>query len=135
MAILTHPQNITTMKRIPVLLIALSLIWLLAHQAVALSPPTASHPAPLTETEITQRLQTLPEPWSREGQTLQYQRSFADFVEAIAFVNSLVEPAEALGHHPDITISYNRVTLRLTTHDADGLTDLDFQLAEQISQL
>ena len=52
-----------------------------------------------------------------------------------AFVNALVDPAEALGHHPDIVITYNRVALTLTTHDAGGLTELDFQLAEAISQL
>ncbi|MGF1538262.1 MAG: 4a-hydroxytetrahydrobiopterin dehydratase [Elainellaceae cyanobacterium] len=91
-------------------------------------------PARLSESEITARMMVLPN-WTTDGQTLSQTRTFADFVEAIAFVNSLVEPSEALGHHPDITISYNRVMLELTTHDAGGLTALDFQLAEQISQL
>jgi 4a-hydroxytetrahydrobiopterin dehydratase len=51
------------------------------------------------------------------------------------FVNKLVEPAEAAGHHPDIAISYNKVTISLTTHDAGGLTEKDFAMAKQISSL
>ncbi|MFM7713482.1 MAG: 4a-hydroxytetrahydrobiopterin dehydratase, partial [Microcystis sp.] len=43
--------------------------------------------------------------------------------------------AESLGHHPDITINYNRVTLSLTTHDVGGLSNLDFDLAQQIDRL
>ncbi|MDJ0528931.1 MAG: 4a-hydroxytetrahydrobiopterin dehydratase, partial [Microcystis sp. M53600_WE12] len=60
---------------------------------------------------------------------------FNNFIEAIAFVNRLVTPAESLGHHPDITINYNRVTLSLTTHDVGGLSNLDFDLAQQIERL
>jgi 4a-hydroxytetrahydrobiopterin dehydratase len=56
-------------------------------------------------------------------------------VEAIAFVNQIVEPAEAAGHHPDLEISYNKVTVSLTTHDAGGLTSKDFDLAQVISKL
>lgn len=54
---------------------------------------------------------------------------------AIAFVNKLVAPSEAAGHHPDIEISYNKVTVNLTTHDAGGLTEKDFALAQEISAL
>ena len=60
---------------------------------------------------------------------------FKDFVEAIAFVDKLVEPAEAAGHHPDLSISYNEVTVSLTSHDAGGLTSKDFELAQTISDL
>jgi 4a-hydroxytetrahydrobiopterin dehydratase len=70
-----------------------------------------------------------------EGQQLERTWIFKDFVEAIAFVNKLVEPAETAGHHPDIAISYNKVSVSLTTHDAGGLTEKDFQLALVISQL
>lgn len=73
--------------------------------------------------------------WVLEGQTLRLEKRFRDFVEAIAFINRLVEPAEAAGHHPDLSISYNRVTVSLTTHDAGGLTSKDFELAEIISTL
>lgn len=62
-------------------------------------------------------------------------KKFANFIEAIAFVNKLVEPAEAANHHPDIEISYNQVKIYLTTHDAGGLTQKDFILAKEISQL
>ena len=50
-------------------------------------------------------------------------------------MNKLVAPSEAAGHHPDIEISYNKVTVNLTTHDAGGLTEKDFALAQEISKL
>lgn len=88
----------------------------------------------LSPIAIRLRMQTLPD-WTTDGESLFYTRTFENFVAAIDFVNSLVTPAEQLGHHPDITINYNRVSLELTTHDAQGLTELDFQLATTISQL
>lgn len=88
----------------------------------------------LNPTEVKLRMRNLPN-WTTDGNTLFYSRTFADFVTAITFINNLVEPAEQLSHHPDIKINYNHVSLELTTHDAQGLTDLDFQLARQISQL
>ena len=56
----------------------------------------------------------------------------AGFPDAIAFVTRLAFDAEAADHHPDITINYNKVTLRLTTHSASALTDRDFSLATDI---
>lgn len=88
----------------------------------------------LSPEDIAQRAAPLPE-WRLEGQTLRRDYRFADFVAAIAFVNRLVEPAEAAGHHPDIAISYNRVTVTLTTHDAGGLTAKDFDLATVLNSL
>ncbi|MDH6061275.1 4a-hydroxytetrahydrobiopterin dehydratase [Chrysosporum bergii ANA360D] len=73
--------------------------------------------------------------WTVEGSKLHTTRKFKDFITAMEFVNQLVEPAESLGHHPDIEISYNKVKITLTTHDAGGLTQKDFELAEIISQL
>ncbi|BAY38003.1 pterin-4-alpha-carbinolamine dehydratase [Nostoc sp. NIES-2111] len=73
--------------------------------------------------------------WTRQGFKLETTRKFKDFVEAIAFVNKLVEPAESAGHHPDIEVSYNKVKITLTTHDAGGLTQKDFDLATEISQI
>ncbi|ERN40247.1 Pterin-4a-carbinolamine dehydratase [Rubidibacter lacunae KORDI 51-2] len=73
--------------------------------------------------------------WHLNGNQIECTREFAGFVEAIAFVNKLVEPAEAAGHHPDLAISYNKVTIALTTHDAGGLTDADFAMAAAISDL
>ncbi|BAU41126.1 4a-hydroxytetrahydrobiopterin dehydratase [Leptolyngbya sp. O-77] len=88
----------------------------------------------LTDAEIQAQMAQVPG-WTVEGDRLQRTYRFKDFVEAIAFVNKLVEPAEAAGHHPDIAISYNRVTVTLTTHDAGGLTQKDFDLAASLANL
>lgn len=88
----------------------------------------------LSDTEIQEGVRQL-EGWTLEGKKLRLTRTFKDFVEAIAFVNKLVEPAQAAGHHPDLEISYNKVTVTLTTHDAGGLTAKDIDLAQIISQL
>jgi 4a-hydroxytetrahydrobiopterin dehydratase len=73
--------------------------------------------------------------WTVEASTLQSTRTFKDFIQAIEFVNKLVEPAESAQHHPDIEISYNKVKILLTTHDAGGLTQKDFDLANVISEI
>ncbi len=88
----------------------------------------------LNDAEIKEGLAKLPE-WEVEDKSLTRIYEFKDFLAAIAFVNQLVEPAEQAGHHPDIFISYNRVTVSLTTHDAGGLTEKDLALAQVISQL
>ncbi|MBG1259256.1 4a-hydroxytetrahydrobiopterin dehydratase [Nostoc commune] len=88
----------------------------------------------LTEAEIQESAKVLPS-WSVEGSNLEITRRFKDFIQAIEFVNKLVEPAESAGHHPDIEISYNKVKITLTTHDAGGLTQADFDLAQAISQI
>jgi 4a-hydroxytetrahydrobiopterin dehydratase len=88
----------------------------------------------LTEAEIQEQAKVL-SGWTVEESKLQTNRKFKDFIEAIEFVNKLVEPAESAGHHPDIEISYNKVKITLTTHDAGGLTQNDFALAEVISQI
>ena len=88
----------------------------------------------LSDTQIQEAIAKL-SGWRVNGKQIQSSRKFKDFVEAIAFVNKLVAPAEAAGHHPDIEISYNKVTISLTTHDAGGLTAKDFTLAQEISTL
>ncbi|MBE9007413.1 4a-hydroxytetrahydrobiopterin dehydratase [Fortiea sp. LEGE XX443] len=88
----------------------------------------------LTKAEIQERASGL-SGWTVEGNELQTTHKFKDFVAAIEFVNKLVEPAESAGHHPDIEISYNKVKVTLTTHDAGGLTQKDFDLATVISQI
>ncbi|NJL51939.1 MAG: 4a-hydroxytetrahydrobiopterin dehydratase [Hydrococcus sp. SU_1_0] len=89
---------------------------------------------PLNQTEIDQKIKAVPE-WRQLKQTITRTFEFKNFVEAIAFVDQLVEPAEAAGHHPDLTISYNKVTVSLSSHDAGGLTDKDFALAQTISNI
>ena len=88
----------------------------------------------LNQTQVEEKLQTLPD-WTTDGETISRTFKFKDFLGSIDFVNKLVEPAEKAGHHPDITISYNKVTIDLTTHDAGGITQKDFDLAGTISQL
>lgn len=91
-------------------------------------------PVILNAAEIQAKLSELPD-WTLEGSKIQTILTFRNFIEAIEFINKLVEPAEAAGHHPDLSISYNRVTISLTTHDAGGLTQKDFTLAQTLSQL
>jgi 4a-hydroxytetrahydrobiopterin dehydratase len=88
----------------------------------------------LTDSEIQGLLQEVPG-WTLQASTLTQTFKFKDFLEAMAFVNRLVEPSEAAGHHPDISISYNTVAIALTTHDAGGLTQRDFDLAKTVSQI
>ncbi len=70
--------------------------------------------------------------WELRDGRLRKQYTFRTFLRAIAFVNSVAYLAEGAGHHPDITINYNKVTLRLVTHSAGALTDRDFSLAADI---
>lgn len=110
-------------------------IFLVIAIALIFSPqPLKAKPMSLNQTEIDQKIQALPQ-WQQEDQTLSRTFKFKNFVEAIAFVDRLVEPAEAAGHHPDLAISYNKVTVSLSTHDAGGLTQMDFDLAKTISGL
>jgi len=59
--------------------------------------------------------------------------TFAGFPEAIAFAQTLVAPAEAMNHHPDVDVRYNRVIVTLSTHDSGGITENDFALAGKIA--
>lgn len=88
----------------------------------------------LSVVEIKEKASQLPG-WSVEGKRLQIEKKFKNFVEAIAFINQLVEPAERANHHPDISISYNKVIISLITKDSGGLTEKDFALAQVISNL
>jgi len=89
----------------------------------------------LDETQIQQRLNELSSEWQRAGNKIQCTRELSNFVEAINFVNKLVEPAESAGHHPDLEVSYNKVTVNLTSHGLGGLTDNDFNMAKTISNI
>ncbi len=85
----------------------------------------------LTSTLIEEKLRSLPE-WRMQGGEIVRDYVFADFVEAMAFVNRVAGLAESAGHHPDIDIRYNKVRLGLVSHDAGGLTRRDFDLASSI---
>lgn len=88
----------------------------------------------LEERLIATKLKSLPR-WKLENGELVRHCEFANFVEAMQFVNGVAEMAEAAGHHPDIDIRYNKVRLALVSHDAGGLTERDFDLAAGIDGL
>lgn len=73
--------------------------------------------------------------WQQEGDQLVLRVTKRDFKEALAFVNQVGELAEARNHHPDISISWNKVELRLWTHTAGGITQADHDLAAAIDDL
>jgi 4a-hydroxytetrahydrobiopterin dehydratase len=73
--------------------------------------------------------------WSREGNAIVKTSVHQDFAAALAWVNRVGDLAEARNHHPDIAISWNKVTLTLSTHSAGGLTQADLDLAAQIDGL
>lgn len=86
----------------------------------------------LTDDEIAAGLAKLPG-WTREGDTLRRTFAFSGFPEAVAFIQRLIAPAEAMDHHPDVDLRYNKVTVALSTHSAGGITALDLELAGRIS--
>ena len=88
----------------------------------------------LDATQINAALATVPE-WKKSGVLIARTFQFKDFPAAVAWVNQVVPLAEAAAHHPDIDIRWNKVKLALTTHDAGGLTDKDFDLARQFDRL
>ena len=79
----------------------------------------------LTAADIDQRMKSV-NGWTRDGEAIRKQFTFTDFLQAIAFVNRLAPEAEKADHHPDILISYKRVTLTYSTHSEGGLTEKDF---------
>ncbi len=82
----------------------------------------------LSDDEVAAQLEAL-SGWARRGDEIVKTYKLASFPAAVAFVTHVAFLAEAAGHHPDIDIRYNKVTLALTTHDAGGLTEKDFALA------
>ncbi len=74
------------------------------------------------------------EGWDLRDGRLRKRYTFRTFLRAMAFVNSVAYLSEGAGHHPDITINYNKVTLRLITHSEKALTDRDFALARDIDE-
>ena len=86
---------------------------------------------PLNDAEIRESLSGL-SGWGLEGKAIRKTYTFPDFKGSMAFVVRVALCAEAMDHHPDILVTYSRVALTLSTHDAGGLTSKDFALARQI---
>lgn len=90
--------------------------------------------APLGDAEIEARLSEHPG-WERDGSAIAKTFKRGDFVGSVNFVRSLVEPAEQMSHHPDVEISWDTVTVSLSTHSDGGVTAADFELATKIDAL
>lgn len=93
-----------------------------------------SRPVKLSEAEIQAKLENLPG-WSLQDGKLHRQFQFGSFVEAFGWMSSVALVAESMGHHPEWSNVYNRVRVDLTTHDAGGITELDFTLAQRMNEL
>ena len=89
----------------------------------------------LSKREVSEFLNLHLKEWSYEKDAIKRDFKFKSFVEAFAFMTSVALKAEKLNHHPDWSNSYNKVTIVLTTHDANGLTLMDFDLASTIDLL
>lgn len=89
---------------------------------------------PLTEGQIADLASELPL-WSHDGIRLQREFRFRDFSEAFGFMSRVALAAEQLGHHPEWSNVWNRVSIALTTHDTGGLSTLDVDLARRIDAL
>lgn len=88
----------------------------------------------LEDADLTAALKKCPE-WDYEKKAISRSVEFEEFMDAIDFVNDLAEIAEEAQHHPDITIKHTKVTLKLTTHDAGGVTELDIEFAQRVDNL
>jgi 4a-hydroxytetrahydrobiopterin dehydratase len=88
----------------------------------------------LSDSEIDSRLDGLPG-WERDGEAISKVFECGDFAGSVRFVNAILEPAEAMGHHPDLEISWDKVTVTISTHSEGGLTAADFELAGKVDAL
>jgi 4a-hydroxytetrahydrobiopterin dehydratase len=88
----------------------------------------------LTSEQVTEALAATPD-WALADGQITRTVTRKDFRDALLYVNAIGYLAERAGHHPDIAISWNKVTLTLVTHSAGGLTANDFALARQINDL
>jgi 4a-hydroxytetrahydrobiopterin dehydratase len=88
----------------------------------------------LTDSEIDARLSEHPG-WERRGKAIAKTFERGDFVGSVRFIDGIVEPAEAMNHHPDLEISWDKVTVSIATHSEGGVTAADFELATKIDAL
>jgi 4a-hydroxytetrahydrobiopterin dehydratase len=88
----------------------------------------------LSDAEIEERIAELPG-WERQGEAISKTFEHGDFVGSVRFVERIVEPAEAMNHHPDLEISWDKVKVTISTHSEGGLTAADFELAGKVDAL
>lgn len=89
-------------------------------------------PELLNEAAIQQALTSLPG-WRVDGRELIKEFQFPSYLSGIEFVNKVARLAEAMNHHPVLHVGWRKVTMRLSTHSAGGLTALDLELARRAS--
>ncbi len=87
-----------------------------------------------TEKTIQDELEQLND-WNFKNNSIQKEFEFKDFSKALAFIVQIGILAEKQNHHPEIKNVYNKVSLRLTTHDSDGVTEKDIKLALAIDKI
>lgn len=88
----------------------------------------------LTEAEISENLKGL-ENWTVAENKLARKYKFKNFAESLDFINKAGEIAERHDHHPDILFGWGYAEIFITTHDAGGITEKDFQLAREIEKI
>jgi 4a-hydroxytetrahydrobiopterin dehydratase len=88
----------------------------------------------LTDKEITVAIAKLPE-WKIADEKLNRAFKFNSFVDAFTFMTKVAFVAEKMDHHPEFFNVYNRVVIDLATHDVDGISNLDIELAQKINDL
>lgn len=89
---------------------------------------------PMNVHDMKRRMHEIPG-WKRGKSQIYRTFAFPGFAECIAFVDAIAKRAIAVDHHPDIDIRYDRATIRLSTHDEGGVTEMDFRLAADIDTL
>ena len=89
----------------------------------------------ITDPEILAKHTAALDGWRVDGDTIKRDIEFKDFLTAVEFIQKLAPHAEELDHHPELFNVYNRVSILLTTHDADGLTEYDFVLAAKLDDV
>ena len=88
----------------------------------------------LSDEEIKERLKEVPG-WQHRGESIVKSFDRGDFVGSIKFIDSLVEPAEEMNHHPDLAVSWSQVEVAISTHAEGGITENDFELAKKVEEL
>ena len=88
----------------------------------------------LNADEISEQLASVSR-WASDGNQLGRTFSFQTYLQGISFTCAVAYLAEKLNHHPDLTVGYRKVTVRLSTHDVGGISPYDFELARRIDSL
>ena len=89
----------------------------------------------LNQQEIQERMAVIDSAWEQKGTFICCEFVFKNFVEAFSFMTAVALVAEKSGHHPNWENTYNKVKISLSTHDANGITEKDFDLAKAIDTI